>query len=278
MCDLEIENYNYTREKFNWHIQTIKYAKPSKTYGLIEVIHPVTSLFIKNIADYEFNNEINLAHVNNLYDEIMNDEDKMIIGNFSVVQCNDTDKLYLIDGHHRKQALLKIMNEKSDVVYLDSIYIEVKIYHVDTLKSEATYELYRRINNVKPYMIRTLDDIIRYIMNKLEGYTNFYKGLKAYKTNDTKSLGTFPYYNKNTFINQLRNKLKDKTDINADNIVENIITFNNHCDTLTITELFKLSSTQFENNFNKYNKKYEKSNKLKFFLRTPYGEMWHIHI
>lgn len=277
---MEIENYTYTRDKLNYHIQSIQYSKPSVNYGLIELIHPVTSLFIKNIADYEFNNEINLDHVNKIYKGIMEDEDKMIIGHFSVVQCEDDNKLYLIDGHHRKQALLKIMNENSDNVYLDSIYIEVKIYHVKTLKCDATYKLYERINNVKPYMIKTLDDTIRYIMDKLEGYTHFYKGFKTYSNNNAK--GSFPYYNKNKFINQLKKKLELKTDINADIIVEHIINFNKHCNTLSITELFKITQVKYNNNKTLYDKKYERmlniGTDIGFFLRSPYGELWHIYI
>ena len=113
--------YTYNREKFNYHIHGVNYIKPSQKYGNIETIHPITSLFIKNIHDYHFNNEIIESHVNNIYTKILNDDDRIIIGSFTVIQCyDDNNNLYLIDGHHRKEALIRIMNDNKDNIYIDS--------------------------------------------------------------------------------------------------------------------------------------------------------------
>jgi hypothetical protein len=272
------EDYSYTREKLNNNTLSIQYSKPSKTYGQIEVIHPVTSKFINNIHDYVYNNKINDKHVENIYNDILQDEDKIIIGCFSVIQCDREDnKLYLIDGHHRRQALLKILQNNKDNIYIDSISIEIKLYHVEKLNSDKTFNLYKKINNVKPYMIKTNEDVIREITEKLVNYTNFNKCLKICPDNKTKC--NFPYFNRNEFVSLLSYKLSDRTDINSEEIVNNIISFNDYCRTLPICELFQITSVKYEKHKTMYDKRYAKVKTLNCFLKTPYGEQnWHFNI
>lgn len=272
------EDYKYTRDKLNNNTLNIQYSKPSKTYGLIEVIQPVTSKFIENIHDFVFNNKIDDKHVDNIYNEILQDEDKIIIGCFSVIQCDEEDnKLYLIDGHHRRQALLKILNNNQDSIYIDSISIEIKLYHVEKLNSDKTFNLYKKINNVKPYMIKTNEDVIREIIDKLVNYTNFNKCLKICADNKIKC--NFPYVNRNEFISLLSHILKDRIDINSNEIINNIINFNDYCKTLNVCELFQIDYTKYDKYKISYDKKYDKVKKLNCFLKTPYGEKnWHFNI
>jgi hypothetical protein len=271
-----MSSYSYNRDKFNYHIHGINYTKPSKKYGNIETIHPVTSLFIKNIHDYHFNNYVIEEHVNDIYTKILNDDDKIIIGNFTVIQCyDDNNNLYLIDGHHRKEALIRIMNENQDSVYIDSIYIEVKLYHVSTKDSKEVNELYEKINNVKPYMLKNKDDIVRDIMSRLNCNTAFNKGLREYQTNTV--AGCFPYYNKNKFINILRQKLEKMDCIDVEKIVNDITTFNNHCASLSKCKLFSISEDTYIKKKKEYDTKFSKMLNIGpdgFYLRSKYGENW----
>lgn len=279
MNSLVDENeYNYNRDKFNYHIQDIKISQPNKIYKLIETIHPVTSLFIKNIHDYEFNNEINTNHVNSIYNELTNSDDPFMIGYFTIIQCDDeNNKLYLLDGHHRKQALLRIMEYNKDSIYIDKIYIEIKLYHVSKKDCKQVEELYNKINNVKPYMIKTNEDIIRNIISRLSKITSFKNGLHSYKNNDTD--GNFPYYNINKFTNILRTKLKDREDsdnVNEDVIVDKILEFNEICENLNIYELFNIDISTYNNKKFMYDKKLSKLRNVGFYLRTaPYNNKWY---
>jgi len=274
-----LNNYeyeNYKREIFNNHIMKILYTKPSKKYKMIETIHPITSKFIMNIKDYLFNNTINYEHVNEIYKQILNDDDKEIIGNFTVIQCDDNNNIYLLDGHHRKTALLKIINENNDRFYFDNnnITIEIKLYHVPNLESHLVEELYNKINNVKPFTIKTKDDKVRIIMSKLNEVEAFKKGLHSYKNNNV--IGCAPYYNINKFINQLRelinNNEYDYLD-NLDIIVNRIIDFNTKCSKLKLNKLFGLPKDSKANTTN-YKKKLLKMKTINFYLCSTYGKTW----
>jgi hypothetical protein len=272
MNELFIDNNNYTRKKFNNHIQLINYTRPSNKYKLIEVITPVTSLFLKNINDFVYNNTLNEEHINCIYNNLLKDEDKNIIGNFTVVQCDEEDnKLYLLDGHHRKEALKKIMYNNQDIVYIDNILIEIKLYHVNKINSDLTFELYEKINNVKPYQIKLKEDYVREIMSKLEEYEPFNKCLKMYQ--DNTRIGNFPNYNKNIFINKLNISLLSMSNIDTNKIVCKLIEFNESCCKLDIYKLFNVNKQNL--NINKdITIKYNKVKKCNFYLRTPFGENW----
>jgi hypothetical protein len=266
-------NYFYNRELFNIFYHEILFKYPyNEKYGSVEVIKPITSIFIRKISDYYFNNTINQDHVESIYNNIIENNKTIIYNPFKVIQCTDEDnKLYLIDGHHRKEALYKIMNNNKHID-IDNININIEIYYVKTKDCIEAHELFKEINNTKPYSIKTNDDIILNIIYILEKNAAFNKGLKTYTNNITNYKGNFPYYSKNYFINQLRDIFKNKTDINPQLIADKIIKFNENCAKLKTSILFNNVNSS---NYEKFKKKKQKCiNNNGFYLKTDYGSKW----
>jgi hypothetical protein len=122
--------------------------------------------FVENIKSYTFNNELNEPHILDIYNKINKPKAHFIDGVFSVINCNETNELYLIDGHHRLEALKEMMTTSCTKTCnkLNQFDITIHLYETDNVDSQNTLNLYHRLNNLKPYDINKNNDKTRQLV------------------------------------------------------------------------------------------------------------------
>lgn len=143
--------------------------------------------FVSTIDDWDYNRKKNQKHISELIQNYPN-----IIGDFIVVRCKyDDDKLLLIDGQHRRDAIIELF--QGDPTLNGKGY--VKVFNVDTKNDIAM--LFKKINNVMPVKINEIPQFVYVeVIDQLQS-----KFPKAIKSLDRT---TFPYMKKNELLKQLQ--------------------------------------------------------------------------
>tara|TARA_B100000963_G_C22518672_1_gene621955 strand:- start:122 stop:922 length:801 start_codon:yes stop_codon:yes gene_type:complete len=165
--------------------------------------------FIDNIITWTYNNPLDINHVKSIKKQVM--ESPFLTGVFSVVKLQN-DKVYLIDGHHRHQALKELYTEGK---LEEDIPLEIHCYESDTIKSDNTLELFYKLNHTKPFKvgeeitIMTIR-IIDYIEEKHPGIIRDI------------SRKRFPFIRKKTLNDSIQNRLKITKDFSYDRIIYRI--------------------------------------------------------
>ena len=191
--------------------------------------------FIENIKEHGSNLQIVKSHYNKIHDELLIDENPQIHHEFIVVEytklkTEDVKSLSeLLDGHHRDRALSKIYKSKPNF----KIIITVRIIQCDLPESSATKILFRKLNKMKPFEVDFSDnDIATLINTELRNHFNTYKNFDIIKNN---TLAKRPSIQQNKFndsilsrLSELKNKYNiNKNDINIKVIIANFIKYNN---------------------------------------------------
>lgn len=271
-----MDNYAFTYTRKNL-IQDIHQGSQIIPYQLnnelnTEIILPKNSKFIIDIPEYFNNTSLSDDHINQLSESII--KDSVLIGDFIAVQCvEEDDDIYLIDGHHRKAALTKLTAPQ-----LENVKIKLTLYHVDKIESDLTYKLFCNINNVKPHAVnKRYTHDAREIVDKLQKqHQGFYKGLVKSRSNNSKV--NKPRININSFINNVENYLRKKKKYNIEDIIANLISYNDSIEKKKYHTIF-----MYDINKNISLSQKEKYVKLKtqmkdvyngFYMSTPYGENW----
>ena len=223
--------------------------------------------FVDNIRYYLFNNILNNKHIDDIHNSIK--YNSQIDGVFSVVFCEETDELFLIDGHHRLCALRKlIINESTRTSNkLNQFDITIHLYMTDNVKSKNTLKLYHRLNTLKPFNIdKTIDNTRRLIIDKLTSmYPDCFK--RKIKREVQK-----PFIDIDKFSEKLITKLNNNINLDDDMIVKGIFNINNMLSKKSKSELYFNYNDSSETEKEKFTKYFKKANNKKFYLGTPLGQ------
>ncbi len=170
--------------------------------------------FIKSIQPWTYNQPLKKSHIKKIKMEL--EREPFLMGVFTVIQL-DNDRLFLIDGHHRTEALRQLDQEGFE----RKIEIQVHCYQGDTIDSQSTSGLFHKINNTKPFKMGPLvTDVVIRIINYLE--VNY---PKAIKNGSTRS--QCPYIHKKSLNDVLYQTLSEMDSINYNRIIRKI-TDTNH--------------------------------------------------
>lgn len=224
--------------------------------------------FVENIKSYTFNNELNEPHILDIYNKINKSNAHFIDGVFSVIYCNETNKLYLIDGHHRLEALKEMMTTSCTKTCnkLNQFDITIHLYETDNVDSQNTLNLYHRLNNLKPYDINKNNDKTRQLV--VSRIIDYYPS--CFKVKKTRSIQK-PFLDKLEFSKSLINKIKNNPTIDYEVLFSDIVKINNNLKNKKISELYYEYDNSSNTEKKKINGYYNKAIANKFYLGTPLG-------
>lgn len=178
-------------------------------------LFPDCRMFLQSIQPWCFNQPINRDHIDNIKLEISNEP--CLTGVFTVIQLED-GKIYLLDGHHRQQAMLELYEEDFDV----PIEITVHCYRSDTINSSGTTSLFHKLNNTKPFRVTNEVTItVIQIINYLE---STYPGM----IRDTSKRANYPNIHKNSLNECLYEHLNQMESINYSSIIRRLERINSN--------------------------------------------------
>lgn len=129
--------------------------------------------FCDNIKTYGANLKIEEKHVQDLYEQIISDEDPYLVNHIALVEYNEyrIDNLNclieVIDGHHRIEALTKVYELKPNF----KLGIWICLHYSNNPESNKTRLLFKKYNSLKPFIIdinisEMSSDIIQGLNNK----------------------------------------------------------------------------------------------------------------
>jgi hypothetical protein len=106
--------------------------------------------FITTIEDWNYNRKKDKNHINEIKSNY-----PAIYGDFVVVRCKyDNDKLLLIDGQHRRDAIMELYG--ADPALNGTGY--VKVYNVNSINEIGL--LFKKINNIMPVKITQIPQFV----------------------------------------------------------------------------------------------------------------------
>ena len=164
---------------------------------------------IENIEPWTFNNPLDAKHVNTIKEQLINDP--VLTGVFTAIKLRN-GKVYLLDGHHRHKALMELYSEG----FLDDdIHLEVHCYNRDTINSNSTMNLFKKLNNTKPFSvdIRIQELTLRIIHFMEQTYTKCIKDIKN---------KSYPFIRKKELNDALQTRIRNTNNFDYDNIIRNI--------------------------------------------------------
>ena len=98
----------------------------------------LTAAQLQNIQLWTFNRELNHARIEELYQAMVKNE--YLSTPLTLAECNDSDRVYLVDGQHRYHAMLKYYGPDEKILAL-----------VHTVPDEkAVVKLFKCVNNTYP--------------------------------------------------------------------------------------------------------------------------------
>jgi hypothetical protein len=208
--DDDIEEENLSSEIFGELIDDIGGKHNVKLYrGKYEKI-------LDNIKDLPYNRKITDSHVKKIKSGIL--KDRCLPTPLKIAR-DKYDRLFLLDGHHRKKALDQISKENKDF----HITIRIELYEVDDIKGEDCKELYRKSNSILPFEENDLPQLI--ISGTITKLKSYYPNLIKLKG---KNSVTRPFVDENLIYNGIRDsKLGEDGKLDADDIKNIIININN---------------------------------------------------
>ena len=176
---------------------------------------PDAKEFIENIKPWTFNNPLNPDHIESMYKQF--EKSPILTGVFTVI-CLENQEVFLIDGHHRHQALYQLYQNDFD----EPIEIEVQCFYSDTIDSQQTIDLFSKLNNTKPFK-----PILQFIVLSIE----IIKKLKKLYPNVIRNSGNrvnFPNIHEETLNQLLQQKMKSLRIPTEDNIMRQIMEKNEY--------------------------------------------------
>jgi len=179
-------------------------------------LFPDSRNFIEKIHPWTYNNPLHLEHINSIKMQLK--QKPVLTGVFTIVHL-DNQRIYLLDGHHRHQALLELY-QQGDID--SSIEIVVHCYRSDTINSRKTINLFQNLNNTKPFDIRhRVTESTIMVINYIE---KTYPGI----IKDAPIRTTFPYIHKKTLNDVLYKRLESLEEFNYESIIHSIPDINRY--------------------------------------------------
>ena len=171
---------------------------------------------IQNIIPWTYNNPLNIEHVKSIKTQLL--KIPKLTGVFTIIQL-DNKKIFLLDGHHRHQALLELYNEGE----LDeSLEIVVHCYRSDKINSNQTVRLFHNLNHTKPYS--TAPPVLETTIMVIDYLERTYPGI----IKDTRVRTTFPFIHKKSLNEVLHHRLESLDEFNYDSIIQSIPDINRY--------------------------------------------------
>lgn len=139
---LDIEENNYTIDDI--------LGEPKDIFDDYEEYRVDARLFLQFMEnDWEFNRNINENHINQLY--MFADK---LTGYINLVRCkHDNDKILLIDGQHRREAIRRKLEDDTKLNF--DIRIEIK----NVYSEEDIINYFTNINNILPMDVNDIPTI-----------------------------------------------------------------------------------------------------------------------
>jgi len=214
----------------------------------------------ENVGSWSYNREIKQDVVDRLYENIQ-DPSNNITWILTAVKERSANKIYLIDGQHRYEAIKKII--ENDFNNRNNKYIYIQVYLIDSIKDDDEYiiDLFMKLNNHSPLYLHDYPSIqnIKIIKMIIED-----RILKNGISIDEKWLtAKQPRIHKKTLhakFNQYNYFIRN---INEDMIVQNLIIINNYISLKRYEQIFD----NYEEADKQTNKNaWEKARGLNFYL------------
>lgn len=197
---------------------------------------------IINTANWCYNRELNIERVNELYENFLIKDKNYItpLWNFQMIydSKNDDNKLFLIDGQHRKTVLKKYLKEYDDNMTFNEMYY-CTVYNIDlceTLNKKISIDLFKKINNNRQFREEELpDDFIAELVEALSHDDIFKFGIKINPKTETAQEPNIHKKELNILFNQYKEKIKNMT---IEEIILNMKKINNRLSLKDYKDLF----------------------------------------
>jgi len=209
---------------------------------------------------WTYNREIKPDVVEQLF-EYIQDKSNNIVWTLTAIKERKSNRLFLIDGQHRYEAIKKIM--QNDIDFKEERFVFIQVYLINNIEEDEEYivDLFVKINNHAPLNIpdfpseRNIKLIKKIIEDKI---------LKnGIITNEKTQKANQPRIHKKTLhtkFNEYNDYNKDLTD---ETIIQNLKIINNYIGLKSYEEIFK-NEKEAEKDKNK--NAWEKAKELKFYL------------
>lgn len=218
-------------------------------------------------SNWCFNREINKERVKELYEQYITNNSKNNITQpiwifqaiYDVKGDNDSNKLYILDGQHRKQVLnMYLMEYDDDMIYdKEFICIIYKIDYCESINKKIAIELFKKINNNRQFRDDELpDDFITELIDIMACDNVLKYGIKIKDITETAHEPCIHKKELNTFFNLHKDKIKNMT---HEEIVSNIKKINNKLSLKDYSDLYGNKCKKKETYHNK-------AHKYKFYL------------
>lgn len=205
---------------------------------------------LSEINYWSYNRPLNIDVVNTLYECIKNNNNN-INWILTAVKEKKNNKIFLLDGQHRMEAIKKAIYEDIDMKINKFIYIN--IYLIDNIETDDEYiiDLFIKINNSTPLNIPDFPS--RFTTKIIKEIIKDPLLTKGISTNPKTHSSHQPKIHRKT-LNELLNVYNEKIkDMEINIIVQNLKIVNNRLSIMTFNNIFN-KGTKTENNIIIWNK------------------------
>lgn len=119
--------------------------------------------FIHHIDTFSYNRQISQEHVDKIYKTLDEENNNNIVlhGLMEAILTKD-GSIILINGHHRREVLLKVKDKKKIMPLYINIYISDSISKNEIEEHEETMKLFEQLNNSKEFKTKDIPENIYY--------------------------------------------------------------------------------------------------------------------
>jgi hypothetical protein len=208
---------------------------------------------LHNVKNWCFNRATDEAKIQELYDIMKNKKDDDITPRwiFTVIYDEKTDsfdKLYMIDGQHRREAIRRLCIEN---IGLNTKYYCI-VYNINNCESDnqkKAIDLFKKINNNKPLNIPDIPDMyICDIVNIIIDDTTL-NSKKSIKVKDINTKANNPYIHKKELFNLLNENVDNIKQISTNQVIDNLKIIHNKLCFMEYEKLF----VETDDNKKRYN-------------------------
>ena len=225
----------------------------------------LTAREIVDTSNWCYNREINDERVQELYDYFINNVNKndnmSPIWMFQAIYDSKSEgnKIYILDGQHRKKVLTKYLLEYDENMNFNATYY-CTIYNInycESVNKKKAIELFKKINNNRQFKEEELpDDFIAELVDVISYDSVLKFGIKIKDNNDKAQEPCIHKKELNTLFNINKEKIKNMT---FDEILINLKKINNRLSLKDYKELYGNKGKKKETYHNK-------AKQLKFYL------------
>ncbi len=198
--------------------------------------------FCNQFDVWSFNRKLRTEHVQKIYSDLCLQKNPYLMGSIKAIKDNK-NKIRIIDGQHRLEAL-KMFMDNSDSVD-KNVCILVEIYHVSSLDNDIVFELFKIANNNLNVSVEDeIDMFVVNIVNRLIAEPELSKGI--IDRNDGRVYR--PRISKKVLYEELKKNLKaEHMTLSIQTIVNRIKLINKHISKMDCLQLFGRKETSQTN-------------------------------